>query len=146
MRIGVTPYAAAQVQSFRLPGYTETAASGSGQFALSYEARTTTATRTELGAWFDTRQVMGEGSVSLFGRVAWAHDWRSDPSVHAVFQTLPGSAFIVNGAAIPRDIALVSAGVHARVTRAVAVSAKFDGEFAGGYRSYAGTGTVSVNW
>jgi outer membrane autotransporter protein len=50
---GFTPYAAGQMQAFRTPSYSEIAASGSSVFALAYDARTTTTTRTELGAWFD---------------------------------------------------------------------------------------------
>ena len=49
---GFTPYAAGQVQAFRTPSYSESAVSGSSIFALAYDARTTTTTRTELGAWF----------------------------------------------------------------------------------------------
>src|SRR5262245_20017475 len=49
---GVTPYAAIQAQSFRTPSYSETDGSGLG-FALSYNARTGTDTRSELGARFD---------------------------------------------------------------------------------------------
>lgn len=144
--VGVTPYAAAQVQAFFLPGYGETATTGSNQFALAYDRRTATTTRSELGAWFDTRQLTGNGWVNLFGRLAWAHDWRSDNSVTAAFQSLGGSGFIVNGATPPSNIGLVTAGIESRVTKTVTVSAKFDGEFAGGYQSYAGTGTVRYSW
>ena len=51
--LGFIPYAAFQMQAFYTPAYSETAASGSSQFALAYDAQTTTVTRTELGAWFD---------------------------------------------------------------------------------------------
>jgi hypothetical protein len=46
----------------------------------------------------------------LRARVAWAHDWVSNPTLSAVFQTLPGASFIVNGAAAPKNPALASAG------------------------------------
>jgi outer membrane autotransporter protein len=49
---GVTPYAAIQAQSFRTPSYTETDLTGGG-FALAYNSRTGTDTRSELGARFD---------------------------------------------------------------------------------------------
>ena len=49
---GITPYAAMQAQSFRTPGYSETDATGGG-FALAYNSRTGTDTRSELGARFD---------------------------------------------------------------------------------------------
>jgi hypothetical protein len=35
---------------------------------------------------------------ALRARLAWSHDWVSDPTLVPVFQTLPGASFIVNGA------------------------------------------------
>jgi uncharacterized protein with beta-barrel porin domain len=146
LAIGITPYAAAQVQAFWLPAYGETAASGSSQFALSYTANTATATRAELGAWFDTRRLIGGHDVSLFSRLAWAHDWNDDTRVTAVFQSLPGASFVVNGAAAPADVALVTAGAGVRFNRTMSVSVKFDGEFANAYQSYAGTAIFRYGW
>ena len=146
LSIGITPYAAAQVQGFWLPAYGETAASGSSQFALSYAANTATAARTELGAWFDTRRLIGGQSVNLFARLAWAHDWNNDTRVTAAFQTLPGASFVVNGAAAPQDVALVTAGAGFRFNPSMSVSVKFDGEFADAYQSYAGTATFRYGW
>jgi uncharacterized protein with beta-barrel porin domain len=144
--VAVTPYAAAQVQAFILPSYSETAASGSNQFALAFSSRTSTTTRGELGFWFDTRHTDSNGTVTLFSRLAWAHDWRSDDSVTASFQSLSGSSFIVNGATPPSNLGLVTAGIEAKASQAVTVTTKFDGEFANGYQSYAGTGTVRYAW
>ena len=50
--IGVTPYAALQVQDFHTPGYSETDLTGGG-FGLTYNAMNATDTRSELGARFD---------------------------------------------------------------------------------------------
>jgi uncharacterized protein with beta-barrel porin domain len=49
---GATPYAAVQAQSFRTPSYSETDLNGGG-FALAYNGRTATDTRSELGARFE---------------------------------------------------------------------------------------------
>jgi uncharacterized protein with beta-barrel porin domain len=49
---GLTPYAAVQAQNFRTPSYSETDVNGGG-FALAYNSRTGTDTRSELGARFD---------------------------------------------------------------------------------------------
>lgn len=143
---GVTPYTALQVQAFILPSYSESASSGSNQFALSYASRTATATRGEFGAWFDTSKVIGATDVKLFSRLAYAHDWNSDPNVNASFQTLVGSSFIVSGATTPKNLALVATGAKMKLSRDVSLSAKFDGEFSGGYHSYAGTGTLRYVW
>jgi outer membrane autotransporter protein len=143
---GVTPYAAIQAQSFRTPGYSETDGSGLG-FALSYNARTGTDTRSELGARFDRLVALNpSAALALRGRLAWAHDWVSDPSLAAVFQTLPGASFIVNGAVPAKDSALVSAGTELRLANGVTLLGKFDGEFASRSSTYAGTGTVRYSW
>jgi uncharacterized protein with beta-barrel porin domain len=54
----------------------------------------------------------------------------SDPTLAALFQTLPGASFIVNGAVPAKDSALVSAGSELRFANGVTLLAKFDGEFA----------------
>lgn len=142
----VTPYAAVQAQSFHTPSYAETDVSGGG-FALSYDANTATATRAELGARFD-RLILARADavLSLYGKLAWAHDWTSDPSVNATFQALPDSSFIVNGAEPASDLALVSAGAKLQLAHGVSLIGKFDGEFASGSQTYAGTGTLRVSW
>jgi fibronectin-binding autotransporter adhesin len=37
--------------------------------------------------------------VTLRGRAAWAHNFNTDRSISAIFQMLPASGFVVNGAA-----------------------------------------------
>jgi outer membrane autotransporter protein len=143
---GVAPYAAIQAQSFRTPSYSELDTNGGG-FALSYDGRTATDTRSELGARFDRLAALYPNAVlALRGRLAWAHDWVSDPALAAVFHTLPGGSFIVNGATPAKDSALVSAGTELRLANGVTLLGKFDGEFASRYSAYAGTGTVRVTW
>jgi uncharacterized protein with beta-barrel porin domain len=78
--------------------------------------------------------------------VAWAHDWVSNPALNASFESLPGTSFTVFGAPIPHDSALASAGAELIVTSHLSVLAKFDGEFAAGSQTYAGTGTVRYTW
>jgi uncharacterized protein with beta-barrel porin domain len=144
---GFTPYAAVQVQAFRTPSFSEHAVSGSSVFALAYDARTTTTTRTELGAWFDRAIALDNGAVlTLHTRAAWAHDHSSDPTASVAFQSLPGSAFTVNGAVPATDSALLSAGAWLRLASGVSVGAKFDGEFATHSQTYAGTGVLRYTW
>jgi outer membrane autotransporter protein len=146
--VGITPYAAVQAQSFHTPTYSETDVNGGG-FGLVFNARTASASRSELGARFDyvvPISVYQNAVLTLRGRLAWAHDWVSDPSLAAVFQALPGASFIVNGATPAKDSALVSAGAELRLVNGVALAGKFDGEFASRAQTYAGTGTLRVNW
>jgi uncharacterized protein with beta-barrel porin domain len=144
--IGLTPYAALQATMFNLPGYSEFAVVGTNAFALNYAAKSVTDTRTELGLRADRAFAAAGGVVTLRGRVAWAHDFNPDRSVGAVFQTLPGSAFVVNGAAQARDSALTTASVQMNWMNGWSASATFEGEFSNVTRSYAGKGVVRYAW
>jgi len=143
--VGLTPYAAAQAQSFHTPSYSETDVTGGG-FGLSYNAMSASDARSELGARFDDLTMLGTMPVVLRARVAWAHDWVSNPLLGAVFQALPGASFTVNGATLPHDSALTTAQADLHVAANWLLSAKFDGEFAKGSQTYAGTGTLRYSW
>ena len=143
--LGVTPYAAVQAQSFHTPAYSETDVTGGG-LGLSYNAMNASDVRSELGARFDDLQVIDGMPVVLRARVAWAHDWVSNPALGAVFESLPGASFVVNGAAPPPDSALASLGAQFYFTPALSLLAKFDGEFAPGAQTYAGSGTLRYTW
>jgi uncharacterized protein with beta-barrel porin domain len=144
---GLTPYAALQAQALRTPSYSETALSGASDFALSYAARTNTTIRTELGTWLDWSIPVDKGTrLSLFGRGAWAHDDWSAPNITAGFQALPGSSFVVTGAAPATDLLLASAGVQVGFRNGFSLGAQFDGEFAENSRTYSGMGWVRYTW
>jgi autotransporter-associated beta strand protein len=143
---GITPYAAIQAQSFHTPSYSETGLIANG-FALAFNGRDATDTRSELGARFDRALALYPNAVlALRGRLAWAHDWVSDPTLTPLFQTLPGASFVVNGALPAKDAALVSAGAEYRLANGITLLGKFDGEFASRSSTYAGTGTVRYSW
>ena len=63
-----------------------------------------------------------------------------------MFESLPGASFIVNGAPIPKNSALTSAGAELKINTNWSLMAKFDGEFASGSQTYAGTGTLRYTW
>jgi uncharacterized protein with beta-barrel porin domain len=108
---------------------------------------TSTQRYTELGAWFD-RTVLNAGAytATVFARAAWAHDWDNDRALSTNFLTLPTPAFIINGAAPRPDKALVSVGSELRLRNGWSVTGKFDGEYASGLQTYAGTGTARYTW
>src|ERR1051326_1087107 len=143
--IGVTPYAAIPAQNFHTPSYRETDLTAGG-FGLSYAAMNGTDTRSELGARFDDPTLLGHMPLILRARAAWAHDWVSNPALNASFEALPGASFTVFGAPIPHDSALTSAGAELFFTPNWSLLAKFDGEFAKGSQTYAGTGTLRYTW
>ncbi len=142
---GVTPYAAIQAQSFHTPSYSETDLTAGG-FGLTYNAMSATDTRSELGARFDALTAWGAMPVQLRARIAWAHDWVSNPALDAAFQALPGASFVVNGAAVPANSALTSVGAELHLTPRWTLLGKFDGEFASAAQIYAGSGTLRYSW
>ncbi|HLH86926.1 MAG TPA: autotransporter domain-containing protein [Xanthobacteraceae bacterium] len=143
--LGVTPYGAVQLQDFKTPAYGETDQTGGG-FGLNVAAMNATDVRTELGSRFDAPTLLGSMPLVLSGRLAWAHDFVSNPALSAAFQALPGASFTVNGAPVPRDSALTTAAAQLFLTPQWTLGAKFEGELAAGAQTYAGIGTLRYRW
>jgi autotransporter-associated beta strand protein len=144
--IGITPYIAGQFVTFELPAYAEQALVGTNNFALAYAARAVTDARSELGFRADKSWLADDGALTLRGRVAWAHDYDPDRSIGATFQSLPGTSFVVNGAAQAAESALTTASVEMKWRNGWSVAAAFDGEFSAVTSSYAGKGVVRYTW
>jgi len=144
--MAITPYAAGQFTTYSLPAYAEQVLSGAGTFALNYAAKDVTAARTELGVRTDRSFAMANGVLTLRGRAAWAHDFNTDRNVTAVFQTLPGAAFVVNGAAQAHDSALVTGAAEMKWLNGWSAVAIFEGQFSNVTDSYAGKGVVRYTW
>ncbi|MGY4429494.1 autotransporter-associated beta strand protein [Bradyrhizobium sp. F1.13.1] len=144
--IGLTPYAAAQVTNFNLPNYSEVSLNGGGLFALNYASQSLTDPRSELGLRSDKSYAMQNGVLTLRGRAAWAHDYNPGRAVTALFQTLPGTSFVVNGARVDSDSALVSASAEMKWLSGFSIAGTFDGEFSGNVTSYAGKGVFKCAW
>ncbi|MGB3041687.1 MAG: autotransporter domain-containing protein, partial [Xanthobacteraceae bacterium] len=143
---GVTPYAAAQTISYRMPSYLEQGNGMADSFALGYAGRDVTATRSELGLRLDRTTVMDDTLLTLRGRAAWAHNFDTARNAAATFQALPGSGFLVNGAAMAPDAALVTAGVEIGWRNGLSLATTFEGEFSNNVTSYTGKGTLRYAW
>jgi uncharacterized protein with beta-barrel porin domain len=144
--MGITPYAAGQFTTYKLPAYAEQVISGGNNFALNYAAKDVTASRTELGIRSDKSFAMQNGILTLRGRAAWAHDFNTDRSIAALFQTLPGATFVVNGAALAHDSALATASVEMKWLNGLSVAGTFEGQFSNVTTAYAGKGVVRYAW
>lgn len=144
--LGVTPYAAAQFTTFDLPSYAEQVLSGSGALALSYGARDVTDSRSEIGVRTDRSFALQNAILILSGRLAWAHDFDPDRAISAVFQTLPGASFVVNGAAQAHESALTTASAEMKWANGWSAAATFEGEFSSVTQSYAGKGVLRYSW
>ncbi|WP_244525110.1 MULTISPECIES: autotransporter outer membrane beta-barrel domain-containing protein [Bradyrhizobium] len=144
--MGITPYAAGQFTAYSLPAYAEQVLSGAGTFALNYAAKDVTASRSEFGVRTDKSFAMQNAILTLRGRVAWAHDFNTDRNVTALFQTLPGASFVVNGAAQAHDSALVTGAAEMKWVNGFSLAGTFEGQFSNVTNSYAGKGVVRYSW
>lgn len=142
---GATPYAAFQAQHFNTPAYGETDLVDGG-LGLTYSGRSGSDIRSEIGARFTSRAAWADVPVIVRSRLAWAHDWVSNPAFNATFQALPVSSFIVNGAMPASDYALASLGAELHMTARWSLSGQFDSQFAQNVRSYSGTATLRYTW
>jgi autotransporter-associated beta strand protein len=141
-----TPYAAGQFTTYRLPSYTEQVASGANTFALAYNGKDVTATRSELGLRSEKAVALTDATLMLRGRLAWAHDFNTDRNVQAAFLTLPGSAFVVNGAQPAADTALTTASAEMLWRSGWSAAVTADAQLSDTTHSYSGKGVVRYNW
>jgi autotransporter-associated beta strand protein len=144
--VGITPYVAGQFTTFELPAYAEQVVSGANTFALAYNSKSVTATRSELGLRADKSFAMTNAILTLRGRAAWAHDFNPDRAIGATFQTLPGASFVVNGARQASDSALTTASAEVKWMNGWSATGTFEGEFSNVTRSYAGKGVARYSW
>ncbi|WP_246563236.1 autotransporter outer membrane beta-barrel domain-containing protein [Bradyrhizobium liaoningense] len=144
--MGITPYAAVQFTTFELPNYAEQAVGGTNTFALAYAAKSVTSPRSELGFRTDRSFAWSNSILTLRSRFGWAHDYNTDRSIAATFQTLPGASFVVGGASPAQDAALTSATAEMRWLNGFSLAATFEGEFSNVTSSYAGKGLLRYNW
>jgi uncharacterized protein with beta-barrel porin domain len=136
-----------QAQSFYSPAYSESAAFGTSAFALAYDSRSTATLRSELGSRFDkTFAAAVAAPLVLRSQVAWVHDTNTDRAMSAVFQTLPGSAFTVYGAAAPKDSALISSGAELRFVNNVTLGGRVSGELARRASGMSAQGSLRYTW
>jgi autotransporter-associated beta strand protein len=142
----ITPYAAGQFTTYRLPSYMEQVAFGAGTFALNYAGKDVTATRSELGMKAEKAVPMTDATLMLRGRLAWAHDFNTDRNVQATFQSLPGSAFVVNGATPAADTALTTIAAEMAWRNGWSASATADAQLSDTTHSYSGKGVVRYSW
>jgi outer membrane autotransporter protein len=145
--LGFIPYAALQMVAFYTPSYNESATSGSPQFALAYNAQTTTVTRTELGAWVDDNIALNNGAIlTLRSRAAWAYDNWSGESITAAFQSLPGSSFTVFGAVPAHNSLLASGGAEISYRNGISLAGLLDTDLSKDSRTYSGFVRLRYTW
>jgi outer membrane autotransporter protein len=146
----ITPFAAVQFAELWQSGYAETSttlAGAPGVNGLTYSSQTVSSLPTFLGAQFDTRVVLANGTVwSPYARLAWVHEFEPTRDISASFITLPVTGFTVFGPSAARDAARIDLGSKLAVSRNTALFASFEGEFSDRSQMYAGKGGLKFVW
>ncbi|WGD48614.1 autotransporter outer membrane beta-barrel domain-containing protein [Bradyrhizobium sp. CB1650] len=142
--LGITPYAAAEVTSFRLPG---TAAQPANGFAAAAGSDSSFAdSRTEFGLRTSTSLALFDGMVSLRGRLAWAHDFSAAQATPAAFRVFAGQGVIAGSTALALDSVLTGVSLELRATNGWFAVASFDSELSSLVRSYTGKAVLRYAW
>jgi uncharacterized protein with beta-barrel porin domain len=89
---------------------------------------------------------LADATLVVRSRLAWAHDFDTDRNISAAFQTLPASAFVVNGAQPSADTALTSFSAEVLWRNGWSAAATVDSQLSDTIRSYAGKGVVRYAW
>lgn len=140
----ITPYAAFQALSYRMPAYVET---GAWPFALTYQGQSLTTTRTEIGARIDRSfSLDNDATLILSGRAALAINGGDAPGYVAGFQSLPGTSVTIAGVNPDDTSALVDAGAEYRSKDGFFAALGFQGEFSGNVRSVSGKAKIGFTW
>ncbi len=134
-----TPYGSAQVQLFHTPSYSEEVVSGSPDFALRYDDNDTLFVQTELGFRFGHVIPLDDMTLVLRSKIAWSHSEASGEGLDAGFQSIPGSAFEVNGAELGGDALLLSVGAEVELGSGASVLGLFDTRLSEDSTGYSGS-------
>jgi autotransporter-associated beta strand protein len=143
----LTPYLALEDKLFEAPAYTETAYSGSSDFALTYAAHSTNTADLELGI----RQAASvpltpNWALDLSDRVAWRHTLSGTWQAQAAFAALPDSGFTAEGLQPGKDSLLISMGADLKNRYGVDLSLHFENAASSVSQSYAGIAAIEISW
>jgi uncharacterized protein with beta-barrel porin domain len=83
---------------------------------------------------------------SLPGSTRCADDFNTDRNVQAAFVTLPGSAFVVNGAQPAADTALTTVSAETLWRNGWSPAVTADAQLSDTTHSYSGKGVVRYSW
>jgi subtilase-type serine protease len=147
-QMSVTPFAALQPAGLWTPGFSESsvAQTGTGVFALTYQAQSTASLPTFLGAQLDGQAEINARPLKAWLRAAWVHEFLTSRSVTAGFTVLPGSSFVVDGARAASDAARLDLGVRYAVGSQTSLYANGNVELSGRGQSLAGTVGLRIVW
>jgi uncharacterized protein with beta-barrel porin domain len=141
----LTPYGAVETIALFTPAYRERG-TGTGLFALSYQAEDTVSTRLELGARLSHAIDLNPGTLTLSGRAAWQHNLNPSRDVTAGFVSLAGTSFVTDAAAASRNSLLLTLGADYAMSQSVSLGLTADAAIGDNGSAFAGKASLKVRW
>lgn len=141
----VTPFARLQASTSTQAAFTE---SGADSLNLNVAQQTTQSLRSVLGAQIGGSIDAGwREKLNLVLRLGWSHEY-ADTSrpVTASFAGAPALAFTTNGAAAPRNGAILGLSASTAIAQATSLYLRYDGDFAGDNTSHILSAGVRMIW
>ena len=144
--VTLSPYLALTGNTVSAPAYVETALSGGNSFALSYTAQDYGLLRSELGGRANSIIGFGSGTAALEFHAAWAHQLVQDGTATAQFLNLAGSSFTVVGARMPRESAILGAGLQVTGNSGINGGFRLDSQLGTGMTAVQGRINFGFSW
>src|SRR5262249_23608833 len=144
----LTPFAAVQYSHLWQQGFTETASSGAGLFALTFAEKSQSSAPVFLGAQLDTQYAAGGMMLAPYLRAAWVHEFIPDRSITSALVSVPASAFTVDGARPSSNSIKIDLGTKLAIGMSTSVFANVSSEselFSHG-RTLAGMAGAKYTW
>lgn len=143
----LSPYGAMVADSYRQPGYDESAVAGLPILAASFAAKSIAVTHGELGLRFGQLLALDDRrSLSLDAVAAWEHELDDNPYVIASFQAFPDSSFVVPGTRPDRETALLGAGLRLQRGDRLTFGVRGDSRLGAGTTIVSGTVDITYRW
>ncbi|MDR3499371.1 MAG: hypothetical protein P4L72_09105 [Parvibaculum sp.] len=116
----------------KVDGSTET---GSGPANLTVSDQSANSASSRLGLrWSQTFGSAGSSTWTPMLELGWKHEFAdSNPSTTAALAGIPGASFTVQGAGVPKDSAIVGAGLTMKLSDALDGTVQYNGDFSDKY-------------
>ena len=138
----LSPFGNLQIQSARNPNFTETA--GGAAAGVSVAGQTNVTSRSVVGMDMQLFNQLGSAPVSGFARVGWSHYFSQGNTLSASLANLNGANFVVVGARMSNEAALISLGAKLKPSPNITASLRFDDEVSRGSQQYYGEFKLEV--
>ena len=144
--ISTTPFAGFQLAVLQNDAFQESGATAAIN-GLNVNNRSAGSDKVFLGMQFDADALASDlGQITPYSRLAWEHEFKTNRTISASLQALPGSSFSVEGAPAAADMARIDIGLKSKITDQISLYAEFDGGFADRGNFYGGHGGVKFTW